>query len=116
MQTYNFDGGLHLANQNQAICVRQERGNCRICWSAAAPSDVRLSGPTNVLMGYKRQENCCRYGVDGINTEGYDCFIINGAEDTAGGNTPSRLCGRSEGLVNALSNAATICCKLVCAH
>ena len=29
VQTYNFDGGQHLANQNQNICVRRERGNCK---------------------------------------------------------------------------------------
>lgn len=29
VQTYNFDGGIHLANQNQNICVRTERGNCK---------------------------------------------------------------------------------------
>ena len=29
VQTYNFDGGQHLASQNQNICVRRERGNCK---------------------------------------------------------------------------------------
>ena len=29
VQTYNFDGGIHISNQDQNICVRTERGNCR---------------------------------------------------------------------------------------
>ena len=43
VQTYNFNSGngLHLANQDQAICVRRERGNCRICWSATADADFK---------------------------------------------------------------------------
>ena len=44
VRTFNFDGGRHLANQKQVICVRREAGNCRICWSADAKSDVGTSG------------------------------------------------------------------------
>ena len=29
VQTFNFDGGQHLSEQNQNICVRRERGNCK---------------------------------------------------------------------------------------
>ena len=44
VKTFNFDGGRHLADQAQNICVRRESGNCRICWSADAKSDVGTSG------------------------------------------------------------------------
>ena len=64
VQTYNFDGGLHLANQNQEICIRQNRGNCRICWTTEMGTDFKLSGKTTA-MGVDVQEACCRYGVDG---------------------------------------------------
>jgi len=33
-----------LTNQDQNICVRRERGNCRICWSAAIATDFDLNG------------------------------------------------------------------------
>lgn len=121
VQTYNFDNGngLHLANQNQAICIRQERGSCRICWSAMTPTDFKVSGPDNVAMGYDVQENCCRYGLNGLNTQGYDCLIIHGAEKVTGvtnkGNMhePSRVCGRSEGLIGGAGTATTLCCKIL---
>ena len=42
VQTFNWDGQKHLASQDQTICVRRESGNCRICWWAAALTDVDL--------------------------------------------------------------------------
>ena len=44
VQTFNFAGGSHLANQCQNICVRRERNSCQICWAAAAGIDFELSG------------------------------------------------------------------------
>ncbi|TRY81217.1 hypothetical protein TCAL_15482, partial [Tigriopus californicus] len=44
VKTYNFDGGQHLANQNQNICIRRERGNCRICYTTEEESDFMTSG------------------------------------------------------------------------
>ena len=29
VKTFNFDTGTHLADQNQNICVRRERGICK---------------------------------------------------------------------------------------
>ena len=29
VQSYNFEGGTHLANQNQNMCIRRERGICK---------------------------------------------------------------------------------------
>ena len=29
VKTFNYDGGVHLADQNQQICVRRERGVCK---------------------------------------------------------------------------------------
>ncbi len=46
VKTFNFDGGIHLDNQNQNICVRQERGFCRICWTTQTPDDFAVSGLT----------------------------------------------------------------------
>ncbi len=46
VQSYNFNDGAgeHLANQDQAICVRRERSNCRICWAVMAKTDFEVSG------------------------------------------------------------------------
>ena len=126
VQTFNFDGGLHLANQNQAICVRKERGNCRICWTAENSEDLAVSNvvddPGN--MGSFRDSNCCRYGNMGIGTKGYDCFVIPGArKDTEFGGPAdfSRFCGRNEGIFagivkvpgmpNIAAAESTVCSK-----
>ncbi len=29
IQSYNYDGNIHLASQEQIICIRQERAFCR---------------------------------------------------------------------------------------
>ena len=34
LQSYNFAGGIHLANQDYTICVRQEAGYCSIEYTA----------------------------------------------------------------------------------
>ena len=45
MTSYNFAGGAHLANQKQMICVRREKGNCRICYSTVNYlTDFGISG------------------------------------------------------------------------
>ena len=44
LQTFNFAGGQHLANQRQQICVRRERGQCKICWTTAMDTDFVVSG------------------------------------------------------------------------
>ena len=34
LQSYNFAGGVHLANQDYTICIRQEAGYCSIEYTA----------------------------------------------------------------------------------
>ncbi len=46
IQTYNFDGGQHLANQDQNMCIRRERGMCRICYATVIDTDFSVSGTT----------------------------------------------------------------------
>ena len=43
IQTFNYEGGMHLANQNQNICIRREKNQCRICYSSG-PTDFAVSG------------------------------------------------------------------------
>ena len=42
LKNYN-NNGYHLAEQNQNMCIRRERGNCRICYFTAV-DDFTLSG------------------------------------------------------------------------
>jgi hypothetical protein len=42
--SYNWDGSYHLADQNQVACIRREKGNCRICYSTTAITDIQISG------------------------------------------------------------------------
>lgn len=49
VKTFNYDGGKHLADQMQTICIRREAGNCRICWTADAATDVQVSKDGSVI-------------------------------------------------------------------
>ena len=81
-----------------------------------------MSGKAN-SQGLNKQEVCCRYGVAGSATMGYDCLIIHGAELVTGVSMlnmmpanmhePSRFCGHNEGLINAVgSTSTTVCCRI----
>merc|ERR1711963_817913 len=115
IKTFNFDQGIHLANQNQIMCVRRESGNCRICWYTAADTDVQLSGKnTKTAKGVTKPSSCCGYGADGMQTAGvYDCLIIPGALKAAdNAEAPSKNCGGGKGLVTVTNEASkTICSK-----
>jgi len=116
VQTFNYQSGSgrHLANQQQVICIRRESGNCRVCWSADAANDVKVSGKTNIAAGVILGTMCCQYGTDGnkIATAGYDCLQIPGAAKAAAPSTAvaPKLCGTKMGLVTAAGVAqVTIC-------
>merc|ERR1711936_369655 len=115
VQTFNYQTGSakHLAAQNQVICVRREAGNCQVCWSADAATDVGVSGKV-AAMGAVLGTMCCNYGTDGkkIATHGYDCVMIPGASDGNGVAKPPKICGTDAGLVTAAgANSKTICSK-----
>merc|ERR1712194_699149 len=85
VQTFNFQSGSgkHLADQKQVICVRRETGNCQVCWSADAVTDVEVSGIQSTPKGAVLGTKCCNYGADGkqivASKGGYDCILIPGA-------------------------------------
>eukprot|EP00093_Oithona_nana_P004333 04333.XXX_140302_138918_1 [CDS] Oithona nana genome sequencing. len=116
VKTFNYDGGVHLADQNQQICVRRERGVCKICWSPVAKGDFSVSGETkgpgmsSMSMGFS-MASCCGYGSDGMGTKGYDCVIIDGAvkntNDMKG--LGERFCGRQ-----LVSNDMDMASKTIC--
>ena len=110
VKTYNFDGGQHLANQKQTICVRRERGNCRICWSTEKATDFAVSGTysTSTGNGFTLSTKCCGYTST---AGGYDCVQIPGALKSVLNSmgsysfvSNSRFCGRDAGLVSTDAN------------
>lgn len=117
IQTYNFGNGRHLSDQNQNICIRRERGNCKICFTAIDPVDVSVSGVTADMAYNKDDEKCCGYVATGKAEEGFDCIIIPGLRKSAA--TSERLgdsaCGHGAGLANmatgAAADSATVCSK-----
>jgi len=117
--TYNFDQGVHLADQQQVICFRRELGYCRICWNADTITDVSLSGKGTKVVT-KRASGmlaCGSYGIKGTAGElgGYDAVLIPGALKTD--NTPIKAgcqAGGSQGLVSATGTTQkTVCSKSV---
>eukprot|EP00095_Tigriopus_kingsejongensis_P004176 maker-scaffold47_size466558-snap-gene-0.17 protein:Tk04176 transcript:maker-scaffold47_size466558-snap-gene-0.17-mRNA-1 annotation:"hypothetical protein DAPPUDRAFT_316514" len=113
VQTYNFAGGQHLASQDQNICVRRERGNCRICWLTAMDTDFMTSGMAK-SMGFILPSECCGYGPTGTGTK-FDCVVIPGALNAmmlSKQGKFSQFCGRSAGLVSTTTGptmSKTIC-------
>lgn len=105
---YNNGAGYHLANQNQKICVRKERSNCRICWYTAATTDFVISG----MGGMGEVKTCCGYGANGMKSQ-FDCVQIPSASKATdmANLAVAGICGQV-GLVSA--NGAvqkTICCN-----
>ena len=44
--SYNWHGGIHLAQHNYRACIRREKGMCSIQYHAASVSDFQISGTT----------------------------------------------------------------------
>lgn len=51
-QSFNYVGGVHLADQNQNICIRREKNICRICYATAdTANSFDISGMGATKMG-----------------------------------------------------------------
>merc|ERR1712241_984905 len=120
VESFNFNAGngIHLANQNQAICIRREANMCKICWVPAAAGDFTVSKAGGTTMGHNGPLNC-GYGTDGKGAMGYDHVIIpqpENAKGTAVGGGTSKFCGSTLVLAAAAAStadqtAATVCSK-----
>ena len=82
VQSFNYDGGQHLANQQQSICFRRERGNCRICYTTQAIKDFQISSAGGMASKFVTK-SCCGYKGDGMGVE-RDCVIIPSLSSTKG--------------------------------
>ena len=50
LQSYNFAGGRHLANQDYSICIREEAGYCNIEYTADTfKVSMGLNPPTTTV-------------------------------------------------------------------
>ena len=106
IQSFNYQGTYHLADQRQKICFRREKGNCRMCYShVSSIADIQVSGGT---ANKQESETCCQYkGADGKGTK-YDCLLIPGLSTTKGKalnfkGEPNGVCGGG-----ALATKATV--------
>jgi len=120
VNSYNYQSGsgYQLASQQQNVCVRRERGYCRICWSETAQGDLAVSG-TVVNMGYlvkKTKTNtkaCCGYGATGKGVN-YDCVKIPGAVKTGGTCVAAATHCNSGFCGNALATTTGTTRKTIC--
>ena len=118
IQTYNYDGsGGHLANQKQTICIRREKGYCKICYTTESVTDFAVSGSKasesmSKNSGFIAASKCCGYTDTGVNDKnGYDCVQIPGARKTISSSAlvdNSRFCGRDAGLVTTTSSKTSL--------
>ena len=82
LRTFNFDGGRHLADQYQTICVRRERGNCRVCYSADAAADFGTSAKSDKVTNKSDVSPCftfwtkCGVLTTYLTIVGYSLFCI----------------------------------------
>jgi len=110
VESYNFNAGngLHLANQNQMVCVRREKNMCKICWTQGATDDFDLSMATADEMGHNGA--VCGYGADGMGTMGFDYLVIPQPEKATGaaGLGSSKFCGRQLLLAMTMNTGATV--------
>ncbi|CAB4068943.1 unnamed protein product [Lepeophtheirus salmonis] len=104
---------------DQRICVRRERSNCQICWSATGDGDFETSGDKNGASGLAIvRTSCCGYGISGIKEFGFDCVMIPGAsKKTNSAPIPTigahGLCGSKFAPTDGATVSKTICSKAV---
>lgn len=102
--SYNYAGGTQLADQQQQICFRRERGYCRLCVTPSTSlinTDFSIS---NAIGTGNAGFSCCGYGGLGVGVVGYDCLVIPGAVNVIAGAVSqggNNFCGKY------LNNAAT---------
>jgi hypothetical protein len=86
VNSYNYVAGtVHLANQNQKICIRRERNYCWACF--ATPGTIAtysVGGANDIDNSYTAPGQPCGYNCNNVNGIGddadqcssYDCIII----------------------------------------
>jgi len=123
IQTFNYNnaGGVHLANQDYSICVRDNRQYCAICYfTPAAITGFGMSVPNGIAAIIGLDTNC---GAPGLlayaNGGAYDHILIPGGQcDSPAANAVAatflfdRYCNTQFGCgnaVNAQAATGTVC-------
>lgn len=113
LETFNYAEGVHLAYQNQLICIRREENMCKICYTQVAATDFQISGGGGLSAGFVDNSGAC--GGEG---SARDLIIIpspiksTANEDLVG---DGKFCGAV--FVTATgATPATVCSKLIVCH
>lgn len=78
LETFNRANKIHLANQDQLICIRREEGMCSICYSHATDDfHVSIGGTAGSSSGVVGKSSAC-CNLIALDTGGaeYDCVVI----------------------------------------
>jgi len=105
IQSYNWSGNKHLADQDQVICIRREDDKNKICYSTSMQTDFSISG----LPGkWHTKASCGGYAGTAMAGGTYrDALIIRSLEKEDGGllTMPvSNICGQSGLSINLADN------------
>jgi len=107
IQSYNWGGDKHLADQNQVICIRREDDKTKICYSTTSNTDFSISG---ISGKWHVKSSCGGYAATGGGTY-RDALIIRSLEKEDGDplSMPvSNLCGQSGLTTNVADNNAVV--------
>ncbi|TRY81120.1 hypothetical protein TCAL_11850 [Tigriopus californicus] len=102
-QSYNYNGGYHLNNQNHKICFRQEEGYCRIQYTQTDdPFSFKFTGRANSRRASSGDRFC----------RGDYLFIPNGRNSdcrgTLGTSHKDRFCGSVLNCIQGTTKRRTI--------
>ena len=70
ISSFNYAGGMHLAEQNYQVCVRTELGMCEIRWAIADTDSFQLDGTVGHPAANSLGDDCSRDYVFTLNTFG----------------------------------------------
>jgi len=95
IQSYNYSGDKHLADQDQVICIRREDDKTKICYSTTNKEDFSISGAAAAPMWYNKK-SCGGYAATAMAGGTYrDALLIRSLAKEAGTALGiSNLCGQ----------------------
>jgi len=102
IQSYNWSGSKHLADQDQVICIRREDDKTKICYSTTETTDLSISGTT--AMWYPIKASCGGYAATAMAGGTFrDALLIRSLSNEAGAALGiSNICGQV-GLSNTVA-------------
>jgi len=108
IQSYNWSGSKHLADQDQVICIRREDDKTKICYSTTANTDFSISGAGGAgAMWFPSKKSCGGYAATAMAGGTYrDALLIRSLSNEDGTALAiSNICGQL-GLDSAISMGA----------